>query len=109
MQASEKVRSARKAQQQKRLDMKAKVSSGEITPESYSAYYAQQPLQRVKAAQNEEKRAARQAYKDARENLAVAEITGEGLEAAQEALAQASRVLSQFEPRSGFGAQLSAG
>ena len=94
---SEQVREARKAMQRKRLAMKAKVAEGELEPADYSAYYADQPLQKVKAAKNAEIASARKALKDAREALSVAEITGEGLKAAQEAHAVAALVVHKLD------------
>jgi hypothetical protein len=87
--ASERVRDARKKAQLARLDKKGK--------KDYAKYYANQPLQKVKAAKNEELRSARQALKDAAENLAVAEVTGENLEAAQESAAIANLVVTKLE------------
>lgn len=93
MQASTKVRAARKKMQIDRLAAK-----GDKTAD-YLTYYANQPLEKVRAAQNEEKKAARGALRDATENLAVAEITGEGLKAAQESVAIASLVVHKLNTR----------
>jgi ERCC4-related helicase len=104
MQASAKVRAARKEMQIARL--KAKTED----PENYSEYYANQPLQKVRAAKAEEIKAARRALRDAQEDLAVAEITGEGLRAAQESHAVAALVVHKLSvPGANPGANLSAG
>lgn len=86
---SERVQAARKAAQKKRLAMKGK--------KDYPEFYANQPLQKVKAAQNEEIRAAKAAYVDAVEDLQVAQITGEGLETAQEMVAVTGLVAQNLE------------
>jgi hypothetical protein len=102
MQASEKVRSARKDMQEKRLALKGS--------DDYATFYANQPLQKVKAAKNEEMKSARTALRDAIDNLQVAEITGEGLKAAQEAHAIAALVVHKLDARDNArsGSQLSA-
>ncbi len=103
MQASPKVRAARKEMQLKRLDVKA----NDI--ENYPEFYRNQPLQLVKAAKNAEIKSAQQALSVAIEDLAVAEITGEGLKAAQETRAIAALVVHKLTvPTSSTGANLSA-
>lgn len=82
MQASAKVRAARKKMQEDRLAQKGS--------EGYTQFYANQPLQKVKAQRNAEKKAAQRALREAQENLQIAEITGDGLKAAQEAVQSAA-------------------
>jgi len=101
MQTSEKVRAARKKMQEDRLAKKG--------DPNYAEFYASQPLQRVKAAKNDEMKAARKALRDATENLQVAEVTGEGLQAAQEAQAVAALVVHKLGARDAHpGVALSA-
>jgi len=90
MSAPKTVQEARKAMQTARLKEKGK--------KNYPEFYAKQPLQVVKAAKNEEARAARQALKDADEALAVAEITGEGLEEAKHDRAVAALIAERSVP-----------
>lgn len=108
---SEKVRAARKEMQMKRLEAKAAGSPAD-DPESrgsYGEYYENQPLQLVKAAKNDEIRIARNALVQANEDLAVAEVTGEGLVAAQEAQAIAALVVEKLSAPDGAPvAQLSS-
>ncbi|MEE8598167.1 MAG: hypothetical protein V3S69_01360 [Dehalococcoidales bacterium] len=89
MQASKEVRAARKTMQLRRLEKKG--------DDDYNEYYRNQPLQKVKAARNAEIAAARGALIDAREALAVAQVTGEGLKASQERHAIASLVVQKLE------------
>ncbi len=99
--ASAKVREARKTMQINRLAKKGDAD--------YGTYYANQPLQKVRAARNEERKVARHALRDATENVAVAEITGVGLQAAQEAQAIAALVVHKLEnPAITGGPRLSA-
>ncbi len=102
MAVSERVQKARKAAQIARLKKKGS--------KDYPEYYANQPLQRVKAAANKEIRRAKQAVVEAREDLEVAEITGEGLESAQEALVVTRLVVEKLEAakRESPGAVLSS-
>ena len=86
---TKRVQAARKEAQEKRLARKGK--------KDYPEFYANQPLQKVKAAANEEIRRAKQSAKDAAEDLEVAEITGEGLEAAQEAAMAAYMLVAKLE------------
>lgn len=101
--ASQRVRDARKAVQLKRVDVK------ENDPEGYGEFYANQPSELVRAARHDEVRAARNALSTANEDLQVAEITGEGLVAAQEAQAIAALVVERMvAPAPKAGAALSA-
>jgi hypothetical protein len=86
---TKRVQAARKEAQEKRLNAKGK--------KGYPEFYANQPLQKVKAAANEEIRKAKQSAKDAAEDLEVAEITGEKLEAAQEAAMAAYMLVAKLE------------
>ena len=74
---SAKVRAARKAAQKARLAAKKK-------GKGYAEFFANQPQQLVKAQVNATIHAAEADLKDAVENLALAEISGEGLLNAQE-------------------------
>lgn len=85
MSISEKLQAARKQAQKARLKKKG--------DDDYPEFYAKQPLQQVKAAENEEIRKARQDVGNAGENLKLAEVTGKGLKDAQEALPVARLVL----------------
>ena len=87
---SPKVRAARKKAQNDRLKAKAKKDAAT----SYPAYYAAMPAQKVKAAAAEQIRMDRQEVKDSAETLQIAEITGDGLLAAQEKHEVAKRVLA---------------
>ncbi len=101
--ASPRVRAARKEMQLKRLAAK------EDDPEGYPEFYANQPFELVKAARQEEVRVARTGLVEANEDLQIAEITGEGLAAAQEAAAIAALVVEKLTaPAPKLGAALSA-
>lgn len=76
---SGKVRAARKTAQKARLAAKKKGKGND-----YAEFFANQPQQLVKAQVNEQIHTARDELKDAIEALGIAEITGEGLFAAQE-------------------------
>ena len=94
------VQAARKKMQLARLERKG--------DEDYPTYYANQPFQVERARENKEYQAAQQASKNAAEALAVAKITGEGLEAAKETAAIAALVAERTKPAS-RGANASAG
>jgi len=79
------VRDARKKAQLARLAKKGDAD--------YPQFYAKQPQQLVKAQENEQIRLDRLAVKDTAEALQIAEITGEGLLAAQEKVTVAQLVL----------------
>lgn len=85
MAISAKLQAARKQAQKARLKKKG--------DDDYPEFYANQPLQQVKAAENEEIRKARQDVGNAEDDLRLAEVTGEGLKDAQEALPVARMVL----------------
>ena len=87
------VQEAKKEMQLARLAMKGK--------KGYPEFYANQPLQKERARKNEEWRAAKQNARDAQEAFSIAEITGDGLEAAREALAIANLVAERTQPSSG--------
>jgi hypothetical protein len=88
---SARVQKARKAAHKKRLAEKKANLKG------YPEFYANQPLQKVRAAKNEEIRSANANYVVAVEDLQVAQITGEGLEAAQEAVAVSGLIVQNLE------------
>ena len=89
---SEKVREARKAGQLERLKVKENSNGND-----YAEYFAGLPKQQLKAQVNEKIRSARQELRDAAEDLAVAEETGEGLLAAQEAAQVAALYVNKIE------------
>jgi len=84
------VAEARKEMQTKRLKEKGK--------KGYPEFYAKQPLQVEKAARNEKYRAAKASVKKAAEVLAIAEITGEGLEEAKHDHAVATLLVERAVP-----------
>lgn len=93
---SERVRAARKDAQIKRLAAKEAAIAAE-DPESYSAYYAAQPLQQVRREENERIAAATIAVNQATEAVQLAEVDGVGLQEARVALAQAKVQLIQAQ------------
>ncbi len=111
---TEKVQAAKKAAQLSRLDAKAKGSKldkdgnskyagssvedkdGNVTITD-AGYYANQPKQKVRAAENKKIADANTALADALENLEIAEISGKGLAAATEAAGLASMVVQNLE------------
>ncbi len=86
---SSKVRAARKKQQLERL--KRKKSKGN----EYAEYYANMPMQLVKAKANEQIRTDHQEVKDTLEALLIAQIDGEGLLMAEEKHTVAKLVLEK--------------
>ncbi len=84
------VQAAKKEMQLARLEAKGK--------KNYPKFYANQPLQLVRAAKNAEWRSAKRTLQAAKEALEVAEITGEGLSEAQEAFAIAALVAERAKP-----------
>jgi len=90
MAAPKTVAEARKAMQKARLKKKG--------DKDYPAFYAGLPVQKVKAEANEKHAAARKASRDANEVLAIAEITGEGLEDAKHNAAVAALVAEKATP-----------
>lgn len=100
------VQEARKKMQLRRLAEKERAGED---PEGYATYYANQPLQLVKAARNKIFADANAALRRANEVLAVAEIDGDGLKAAQEVQAIAAIVVEKSRPpRPGAHAGLTA-
>lgn len=85
MMVSQTVRDARKKAQLNRLDRKG--------DKDYPQFYANQPQQLVKAQANEQIRLDKLAVRETAEALQIAEITGEGLLAAQEKATVAQLVL----------------
>ena len=102
MSNSSAVQEARKKMQLARLEKKG--------DDDYVAFYANQPLQQERARKNAEWRKAQRDLANAAEDLAVAEITGEGLQGAKEKHAIAALVVERLNPGSrsaGVGATLS--
>lgn len=108
--SSKRVQAAKKTAQLLRLEAKEKGSKLDKDGNSKYAgsansdgetlnegFYAKQPLQRVKQERAEKMLGARTAYATALEDLEVAEITGEGLEAAQEAATIAGMVVTNMQ------------
>ena len=90
MSNSPEVQAARKKMQLARLEKKGDAD--------YPEFYANQPMQKVRAQKNADSHAARDALKAANLALEIAEITGEGLQAAQEAQAIAALVAERSHP-----------
>jgi len=100
MAAPKTVAEARKQMQTARLKKKGS--------KDYPEFYANQPVQLVKAQANAQLAGAKAALKAANETLAIAEITGEGLEEASKAQAIAALVVQKATPASsGASASLS--
>lgn len=114
MSVTAKVQAAKKAAQLSRLEAKEKGSKVDKDGNSKYAgssvedkdgnvtitdlgYYANQPKQKVRAAENQKVADANLALTDALENLEVAEITGEGIDGATEAASLASMVVQNLE------------
>lgn len=89
------VQEARKKMQLARLAAKTD------NLDTYPDFYANQPQQKVRAKQNADWREARMALKAANEALEIAEITGEGYDAAFEAQAIAALVAERTQPARG--------
>lgn len=92
MSASPAVQAAKKKMQLKRLDEK------ENNLENYPEFYANQPAQIERARLSKIYKDAQRAAREAQEVLDVAVITGEGLEAAREASAIATKVAEMHRP-----------
>lgn len=92
MSNSSAVQEARKAMQLARLEKKG--------DDDYTEYYANQPLEKERARKNAEWRKAQRDLATAAEDLAVAEITGEGLQGAKEKHAIAALVVERLKPES---------
>jgi hypothetical protein len=86
MAISEKLQAARKQAQKARLKKKGKPG--------YAEFYASQPLQQVKAEENEAIRKAKSDQRNAIEDLKLAEVTGNGLKKAREQI-QVTRLIVQ--------------
>jgi len=100
MAAPKTVAEARKQMQTARLKKKG--------DKDYPKFYANQPVQLVKAQANAQFKGAQATLRAANETLAIAEITGEGLEEAQKAQAIAALVVQKATPdSSGASASLS--
>lgn len=90
MSTSPAVQEARKTMQIARLEQKGK--------KTYAKFYAAQPFQVEAAKKNAAHRATLKAFELANEALEIAEITGEGLNAAKEAQAIAALVVERSTP-----------
>lgn len=101
MSLPERVQAARKKVQTKRLDAKTKKGyidhCGKDGLVDKLGFFASQPLQLLKAAQNEKIRLARMDYVATQEDLEVAEITGDGLQEAQQKFVVAGLALRSVE------------
>ena len=97
MGAPKTVQEARKQVQLERLRRKADLKTAKDT-EKYAEFYANQPFQKVRALAAEKHRAAVTASNKANEVLAIAEITGDGLEEAQHDAAVAALVAQNARP-----------
>lgn len=86
MGVSVKLQAARKQAQKARLKQKGKPG--------YPEFYANQPLQKVKAEENEAIRKAKSDHRNAIEDLKLAEVTGKGLQKSREQL-QVTRLIVQ--------------
>ncbi len=86
MGVSVKLQAARKQAQKARLKKKGKPG--------YPEFYASQPLQKVKAEENEAIRKAKSDQRNAIEDLKLAEVTGKGLKKAREQI-QVTRLIVQ--------------
>ncbi len=96
---SKKIRAARKKAHLARLAAKKK-------GKGYAEFFANQPQQLAKAQVNEKIHAARDELKDAAETLAMAEITGDGLLAAQESAHVARLYLDKLVASKAPGASM---
>lgn len=97
MTVSAAVQAARKQKQTERLERKDSIVD-EASALEYAAFYANQPMQIERAKMNVAHRAAVDASKEAADALAVAEITGVGLEDAKQASAVANLVAERSKP-----------
>ena len=86
--ASPKLQKARKLAQMDRLKRKGE--------EGYNEFYRDQPLQKLRAEENEKIRKARLDVKKAEEDFELAKITGKDLKKAQEAVPVARMVLARL-------------
>ena len=88
--ASSAVKKARKAAQHARIKKK------ETDLENYPAFYANQPIQLLRAAANEKIREAKATAAKALETVQLAEISGKGLMESQQELTVATLVVEQL-------------
>ena len=88
MAISAKLQAARKQAQKARLKKKGDAD--------YPVFYANQPLQKVKAEENEKIRKARSDHTNAIEDLQLAEVTGKGLTKAREQVQVTKLVVHQL-------------
>ncbi len=99
MSVSAAVQEARKAKQLERIEKKKGLKTAKDAA-NYAEWYANQPMQLVRAQKNATLQANREALKVANETLEVAEITGEGLDEAKHAQAVATLVVERSQPGS---------
>lgn len=85
-------------QEAKKESQLARLKAKKDAPKKYPEFYASQPLQLVRAEENAQFRAKRETLRSANEALAIAEITGEGLEQAQNDQAVAALVVERARP-----------
>lgn len=88
MAISEKLQAARKQAQKARLKKKG--------DPDYPVFYASQPLQKVKAEENEAIRKAKEDHRNAIEDLKLAEVTGKGLKKAREQVGVTRLIVQQL-------------
>ncbi len=88
MAISPKLQAARKQAQKARLKKKG--------DPDYPEFYASQPLQKVKAEENEAIRKAKSDHRNAIEDLKLAEVTGNELQKAREELQVTRRIVQQL-------------
>lgn len=100
------VQEAKKQVQLARLKKKANLKTPADT-KAYLEYYANQPFQKERAVANEKYQAAVKASNKANEVLAIAQITGVGLEEAKHDAAVAALVAQRTRPES-RGANIAA-
>lgn len=97
MAVSEAVQAARKAKQLERIEKKKGLKTAKDAA-GYAEWYANQPMQLVRAQKNAVLQANRRKLDETNEVLAVAEIDGVGLEEAKHAQAVAALVVERSQP-----------
>lgn len=111
MQLPAEVRAVRKKHQLKRVEMKKKVAAGDMAADQYSAFYAGQPIQKVKAAENKAIAEQRAKVASLETGFLVARETGKAydqaladLEAAKARLAELEKQKRASSPGASLGA-----
>lgn len=97
MSVSAAVQEARKAKQLERIEKKKGMKTAKDAA-GYAKWYANQPMQVVRAQKNATLRDNREMLVEANEALAVAEIDGVGLDEAKHAQAVAALVVERSHP-----------